>query len=95
MPARKELPSTVRRSSKKMRRTWAAAHDSAVETYGEGRRAHRTAFAALKHSHEKVGRVTRPAGTAASTSATDSWSRPGSARVPNGSAAWPVHSGRC
>lgn len=27
----------------------------AVETYGEGERAHRTAFAALKHSFEKVG----------------------------------------
>ncbi len=31
------------------------AHDSAVQTYGEGRRAHMTAFAALKHSFEKVG----------------------------------------
>jgi hypothetical protein len=30
-------------------------HDSAVETYGEGERAHRTAFAALKHTYEKVG----------------------------------------
>jgi hypothetical protein len=26
-----------------------------VQTYGEGERAHRTAFAALKHSFEKVG----------------------------------------
>jgi hypothetical protein len=26
-----------------------------VERYGEGERAHRTAFAALKHSYEKVG----------------------------------------
>ena len=30
-------------------------HDSAVETYGEGERAHRTAFASVKHSFEKVG----------------------------------------
>ena len=30
------------------------AHDSAVDTYGEGERAHRTAFAAVKHSFEKV-----------------------------------------
>ena len=37
------------------RRTWAKTHDSAVESYGEGERAHRTAFAALKHSYEKVG----------------------------------------
>ena len=34
MPARKELPSTLRRSSQKAQRTWSKAHDSAVETYG-------------------------------------------------------------
>jgi hypothetical protein len=45
----------VRRSSKKAQRTWAKAHDSAVESYGEGERAHRTAYSALKHSFEKVG----------------------------------------
>ncbi|MFC4058849.1 ChaB family protein [Planomonospora corallina] len=55
MPAREELPSTLRRSAKKAQETWIKAHDSAVETYGEGERAHRTAFAALKHSFEKVG----------------------------------------
>ncbi|MFI9812815.1 ChaB family protein [Saccharothrix variisporea] len=55
MPGRKELPSTVARSPKKAQRTWIKAHDSAVETYGEGERAHRTAFSALKHSFEKVG----------------------------------------
>ncbi|MDX8050881.1 ChaB family protein [Lentzea sp. BCCO 10_0798] len=55
MPGREELPSTVARSSKKAQRTWTKAHDSAVETYGEGERAHRTAFSALKHSFEKVG----------------------------------------
>ena len=55
MPAREEMPSTVRRSSDKAQRTWAKAHDSAVETYGEGEAAHRTAFAALKHTHEKKG----------------------------------------
>ncbi|MEO3870627.1 ChaB family protein [Nonomuraea sp. B12E4] len=55
MPAAEELPSTIRRSPKKAQNTWIKAHDSAVETYGEGRRAHMTAFAALKHSFEKVG----------------------------------------
>lgn len=55
MPGREELPSTVARSPKKAQRTWIKAHDSAVETYGEGERAHRTAFSALKHSFEKVG----------------------------------------
>jgi cation transport regulator ChaB len=54
MPAKQELPSTLRRSPKKARETWSKAHDSAVETYGEGERAHRTAFSALKHSFEKV-----------------------------------------
>ena len=55
MPAREELPSTLRRSPRKAQETWIKAHDSAVETYGEGERAHRTAFSALKHSFEKVG----------------------------------------
>jgi cation transport regulator ChaB len=55
MPAREELPSTLLRSPKHAQEIWSAAHDSAVETYGEGERAHRTAFAALKHSYEKVG----------------------------------------
>ena len=55
MPASKDMPSTVRRSSDKAQRTWAKAHDSAVESYGEGERAHRTAFGALKHTHEKKG----------------------------------------
>ena len=50
-----ELPGTLQRSGKKAQRTYAKAHDSAVETYGEGRRAHQTAMAALKHTHEKVG----------------------------------------
>ncbi|MGL4175112.1 MAG: ChaB family protein [Dermatophilaceae bacterium] len=55
MPAKKDLPSTVRRSSAKAQRTWGATHDSAAEQYGEGERAHRTAFSALKHGFEKVG----------------------------------------
>ena len=55
MPARKELPSTLRRSSKKAQETWIKTHDSAVDSYGEGERAHRTAFSAVKHSFEKVG----------------------------------------
>ena len=55
MPARDDLPETLRRSPKKAQETWIKTHDSAVETYGEGERAHRTAFSALKHSFEKVG----------------------------------------
>ena len=55
MPARKELPSTLRRSPRKAQETWSKTHDAAVEEYGEGERAHRTAFSSLKHSFEKVG----------------------------------------
>jgi cation transport regulator ChaB len=55
MPAQKEMPATLRRSPAKAQRTWAKTHDAAVEQYGEGERAHRTAFAAVKHSFEKVG----------------------------------------
>ena len=52
---RDRLPSTLARSPKKAQETFTKTHDSAVETYGEGERAHRTAFASLKHSFEKVG----------------------------------------
>jgi hypothetical protein len=55
MPAREEMPSTIQRSDEKAQRTWGKAHDRAVQTYGEGEQAHRTAFSALKHTHEKVG----------------------------------------
>ena len=55
MPAREELPATLKRSPKKAQDTFIATHDSAVEQYGEGERAHRTAFSAVKHSFEKVG----------------------------------------
>jgi cation transport regulator ChaB len=54
-PRKDELPSPVARSGAKAQRTFAKAHDAAAETYGEGERAHRTAYAALKHTHEKVG----------------------------------------
>jgi hypothetical protein len=50
-----ELPSTLQKSSGKAQRTFAKAHDRAAGEYGEGERAHRTAFAALKQTHEKKG----------------------------------------
>ncbi|QEE61047.1 cation transport regulator ChaB [Salinibacterium sp. dk2585] len=55
MPGSQELPSTLERSPKHAQQIWIKAHDSAVESYGEGERAHRTAFSALKHEYEKVG----------------------------------------
>ncbi|UUT35159.1 ChaB family protein [Microbacterium elymi] len=55
MPASKEMPDTLKRSPKHAQEIWSKSHDSAVDEYGEGERAHRTAFAALKHEYEKVG----------------------------------------
>ena len=52
---RSELPDTLKRSGSKAQRTFAKTHDAAVEQYGEGERAHRTAIASLKHTHEKRG----------------------------------------
>lgn len=52
---RSELPGTIARSGAKAQRTFAKAHDAAASEYGEGERAHRVAYAALKHTHEKVG----------------------------------------
>src|ERR1700753_761010 len=54
-PKQSELPSTLRRSDGKAQRTFAKAHDSAAEEYGSEERAHRVAYAAVKHSFEKVG----------------------------------------
>ncbi|RJK98314.1 ChaB family protein [Vallicoccus soli] len=52
---RDEVPSTVARSDDKAVRTFAKTLESAEESYGPGERARRTAFASLKHTHEKVG----------------------------------------
>ncbi|AEH07799.1 MULTISPECIES: ChaB family protein [Protofrankia] len=57
---RRDVPSTVARSDDKAVRTWKETHDSAVGTYGEGARAHRTAFATLRRTHEKVGNRWEP-----------------------------------
>jgi cation transport regulator ChaB len=54
-PRESELPSTLQRSDDKAKRTYAKAHDSAAEHYGDERRANQVAFSALKHTHEKVG----------------------------------------
>jgi cation transport regulator ChaB len=57
MPTTKEdLPSTIERSPDKVQRTYAEALDSAHEQYeGDEERAHRTAYAAVKHIAEKRG----------------------------------------
>jgi cation transport regulator ChaB len=56
MPTKKEdLPSTIARSPKKVQRTYSETLDSAHEQYDSEERAHRTAFAAVKHVAEKRG----------------------------------------
>jgi cation transport regulator ChaB len=55
MPARADIPSTLRRSPAKAQETYAKTLDSATEQYGPGERARRTAMSAVKHSFEKVG----------------------------------------
>jgi cation transport regulator ChaB len=55
MPAKKDLPSTVRRSDEHAQAIYGETLDSAEDEYGDGERAHRTAYSALKHSYEKVG----------------------------------------
>jgi cation transport regulator ChaB len=50
-----ELPSTLQKSPAKAQRTFTKAHDAAAEEYGEGERAHRVAYSAVKHSYEKIG----------------------------------------
>ena len=54
-PRRSELPDTVARSSAKAQRTFAEAHYSALKEYDSEESAHRVAYAALKHSYERVG----------------------------------------
>jgi cation transport regulator ChaB len=56
MPTKKEdLPGTLKRSPRKAQRTYAETLDSAHEQYDSEARAHQTAWAAVKHSFEKVG----------------------------------------
>jgi cation transport regulator ChaB len=56
MPAKKEdLPSTLERSPRKVQRTYEETLDSAHEQYDSEERAHRTAWAAVKHVAEKKG----------------------------------------
>ncbi len=47
-----KLPGTLRRSSKEAQETFTEAHDSAVQTHGDG---DQEAYAALKHKFEKRG----------------------------------------
>ena len=50
-----EIPSTLRRSDEKAQDTFAQTYDAAQDEYDDDARAARTAWAAVKHTHEKVG----------------------------------------
>jgi hypothetical protein len=52
-PRKGDLPGTLRRSSKEAQETFTEAHDSAVQTYGDGDHADRVAYSVLKHTFEK------------------------------------------
>lgn len=68
-PKKEELPDTIQHSSKEAQEIFAKARESAVRTYGEGQRAYRTAYSALKHKFEKRG---------------DRWVRRGKGKGPGG-----------
>lgn len=53
--ARDDVPSTIARSDDKAVRTYKKTLDSAEDSYDDTGRAHRAAYASLKHTHEKVG----------------------------------------
>jgi cation transport regulator ChaB len=61
-PRAEELPGTLRRSPRKAQRTFAKAHDSAAEQYGDEERANRVAYNAVKHQFQKVGDHWEPKG---------------------------------
>ena len=55
-PKKSELPSTLQRSPEKIQDTFAETLDAAEDTYdGDEARAHRTAWASVKHVAEKKG----------------------------------------
>lgn len=55
-PKAEDLPSTLQRSDEHAQEIFAATRESAEQTYdGDQARANRTAWAAVKHSYEKVG----------------------------------------
>jgi len=53
--SKEDLPGTLQRSPAKAQRTYEKTLESAHDEYDSEERAHRTAYAALKHSFEKVG----------------------------------------
>lgn len=52
---KEDLPGTIQRSPAKAQRTYKKTLESAHDQYDSEEQAHRTAYASLKHSFEKVG----------------------------------------
>lgn len=50
-----EIPATLQRSDQKAQDTFAQTYDAAEDEYNDESRAARTAWSAVKHTHEKVG----------------------------------------
>ncbi len=65
------IPQTILRSDQHAQDIWKETHDSAVKEYGEGGRAHRVAYASLKHQYEKKGDRWAPEGMEIITAGTD------------------------
>ena len=53
--SKEDLPGTIQRSPAKAQRTFEKTLESAHDQYDSEERAHRTAYASLKHNFEKVG----------------------------------------
>ncbi len=53
-PRDEDLPAPLRRSPAKARRLFREVRDATLERHGDAERAYRTAYAALKHSFERV-----------------------------------------
>lgn len=80
------LPSTIARSDDKAVRTYKKTLESAEDSYGTGERAHRTAFSAVKHTHEKVGDHWEPKDEAGPSDEQAEQRAPDSLESPKGSA---------
>jgi len=52
---KEDLPGTIQRSPEKAQETYRKTLEHAHDEYDSEERAHRTAYASLKHSYEKVG----------------------------------------
>ena len=72
-----DLPSTLQRSDEHAQDVYGETLESAIGTYGDGERAHRTAFSALKHQYEKVGDHWEPKESAGPSDAGAEQSGPG------------------